>query len=176
LVKLYKGSHASADPHPVVLDYGEFFAIHRRGVLSYACHCVRPGADRYQVTDLDAFDQCAAPRVSTRRVFDLLVRIGRRTGETPDVYLTYLATRRHRLGAYRGGSSGYDEESRAFAAAYFQLLGLNVSPGEMLVFCCGFKGALISVCAAVMSWRHHDELFHSRGRVLAPAGYTRGCG
>jgi aspartate/methionine/tyrosine aminotransferase len=171
VVKLYKGSHASPDPHPVVLDYGEFFAIHRRGVLGYACHRVRPGTDRYQVTDLDAFDQCAAPRVSTRRVFDLLVRIGRRTGETPEMYLTYLSMRRHQLGVYRGGSSGYDEESRAFAAAYFQLLGLNVLPGEVLVFCGGFKGALISLCAAVMSWRHHDELFHSGGRVLAPAGY-----
>ncbi len=26
VVKLYKGSHGSADPHPVVLDLGAFFA------------------------------------------------------------------------------------------------------------------------------------------------------
>jgi hypothetical protein len=25
LVKLYKGSHASPDPHPVVTDFGEYF-------------------------------------------------------------------------------------------------------------------------------------------------------
>lgn len=71
VIKLYKGSHASADPHPVVLDYGQFFAAHRRGVLGYACHIANPGADRYSVTDLDEFDRRAAPRVSTRQVFTI---------------------------------------------------------------------------------------------------------
>lgn len=171
LVKLYKGSHGSADPHPVVLDFGEFFAARRRGVLGYACDRARPGADQYRVADLEEFDRCAYPRVTTREVFTLLARTGRRDGETTDDYLTHLATRRHYLGAYRGGSTGYDEEPRCFAAAYFQALGLTVGPDEVLVFCGGFKGALMCTCAAVMTQRRHDELHHTGGRVLAPVGY-----
>ena len=46
VVKLYKGSHGSADPHPAVLDFGTFFAAERRGVLGFACQAVRPSADR----------------------------------------------------------------------------------------------------------------------------------
>ncbi|MGH3885765.1 MAG: hypothetical protein ACRDSZ_04205 [Pseudonocardiaceae bacterium] len=171
VIKLYKGSHASPDPHPVVLDYGTFFAEHRRGVLGYACHIANPGADHYHVTDLDEFDRCDAPRVPTRKVFTLLARTGRRPNEAPGEYLNYVATRRHRLGAYRGASSGYDDESRAFAAAYFQQLGLTVQPSDVSIFCGGFKGALICTCAAVMSLRWHDELRHTGGLVLAPAGF-----
>ena len=52
VVKLYKGSHGSADPHPVVLDFGTFFAAERRGVLGFACQAVRPSADRFTVDDL----------------------------------------------------------------------------------------------------------------------------
>lgn len=125
----------------------------------------------YRVADLDEFDRCASPRVAVRAVFDLLARAGRRLGETDDEYLTYLATCRHRLGGYRGGSSGLDEESRAFAVAHFQALGLAVGPGEVLVFCGGFKGALICVCAALMAVRRHDELRHTGGWLLAPVGY-----
>ncbi|MGH4013299.1 MAG: hypothetical protein ACRDSL_05075 [Pseudonocardiaceae bacterium] len=122
LVKLYQGSHGSADPHPVVLEFGAFFAARRCGVLSYAC-------------------------------------------------LTYLAGRQHRLGAYRGGSSGLDDESRACMAALFRQLGLVVNPDEVLIFCGGFKGALVCACAAVMSHRRSDELHHTGGVVLASRGY-----
>lgn len=62
LVKLYKGSHGSPDPHPVVLDYGEFFAAHRRGVLGYACYRrAGPGINRYRVADLEEFDRLNPP-------------------------------------------------------------------------------------------------------------------
>jgi hypothetical protein len=37
VIKLYKGSHGSSDPHLVVLEYGKFFAAQRRGVLGFAC-------------------------------------------------------------------------------------------------------------------------------------------
>lgn len=104
-------------------------------------------------------------------MFDLLAHTGRRDGETDDDYLTYVATRRHRLGAYRGGSSGLDDESRACAAAHFQQLGIAATPDEVLIFCGGFKGALVSACAALMTVRQHDELRHIGGRVLAPVGY-----
>jgi hypothetical protein len=171
VIKLYKGSHGSSDPHPIVLDYGQFFAAHRRGVLGFVCDRVRPGADHYRVADLDEYDRFARPRVPARQAFDLLARTGRRDGETNDQYLTYVATRRHHLGAYRGGSSGLDDESRAFVAAYFQQLGIAAAPSEVLIFCGGFKGALIATCAALMSVRHHDELHHIGGRVLAPVGY-----
>ena len=124
VIKLYKGSHGSSDPRPIELDYSQFFAAHRRGVLGFVCDRVRPGADHYRVADLDEYDRFARPRVPTRAVFDLLARTGRRTGETNDQYLTHVATRRHHLGAYRGGSSGLDDESRAFVAAYFQRLGI----------------------------------------------------
>ncbi|MGH8879558.1 MAG: aminotransferase class I/II-fold pyridoxal phosphate-dependent enzyme, partial [Stackebrandtia sp.] len=106
-----------------------------------------------------------------RGVFELLARTGRRTGESADESGTYVATRRHRLGGYRGGSTGFDDESRAFAASYFRQLGLAVGPGDVLVFCGGFKGALICVCAAVMMARRHDELRRHGGRVLVPVGY-----
>lgn len=171
VVKLYKGSHGSLDPHPMVTAYERFFADRHRGVLAYACDRVRPGANRYSVTDLEEFDHTETPRIPTRRVFELLARTGRRVGESADEYLTYLATRHHRLGGYRGGSSGFEEESRAFAATYFRTLGVATDPGEVMVFCGGFKGAVISACAAVMTQRRHDELRHLGGRVLAPVGY-----
>lgn len=37
VVKLYKGSHGSPDPHPVVTAYERFFADRHRGVLAYVC-------------------------------------------------------------------------------------------------------------------------------------------
>lgn len=119
VVKLYKGSHGSADPHPVVLDFGAFFAAERQGVLGFVCQALRPSADRFTLNDLSECDRRHAPRVSTRATFDLLAARGARPGESSGDYLTYVATRRHRLGAYRGGSSGFDDESRALAAAYF---------------------------------------------------------
>ena len=171
---LYTAAYAlidDAEPHPVVLDYGKFFAAYRCGLFGYVCRTVNPGSGRHRIADLDEFDRSAAPRVLTRYVFELLARAGRRASEPPDAYLSYLATRRHRLGAYRGGSSGFDDESRAFAAAYFRRLELVVQPNEVLIFCGGFKGALICVCAAVMSLRRYDELRHSGGLVLCPVGY-----
>jgi len=171
VVKLYKGSHGSADPHPMVLDFGAFFAAERRGVLGFACQAVRPSADRFTVDDLSEFDRRHAPRVSTRTAFDLLAASEARPGESPGDYLTYVATRRHRLGAYRGGSSGFDDESRALAAAYFGQLDIPTAPGEVTVFCGGFKGVLLCACAAVMALRRGDELRHTGGVVLAPVGY-----
>ncbi|MDQ3988307.1 MAG: pyridoxal phosphate-dependent aminotransferase [Actinomycetota bacterium] len=171
VAKLYKGSHGSTDPRPVVLDFGAFFAAERRGVLGFACQAVRPSAERFTVDDLGEFDRHHAPRVSTCAAFDLLAASEARLGESPADYLTHVATRRHRLGAYRGGSSGFDDESRALAAAYFGQLGIPTAPGEVIVFCGGFKGALLCACAAVMVLRRGDELCHTGGVVLAPVGY-----
>ncbi len=171
VVKLYKGSHGSPDPHPMVLDFGAFFAAQRRGVFGFACQAVAPSVDRFTVHHLAEFDRCHAPRVATRAAFELVAGIGGRPGESPVEYLNYVATRQHRLGCYRGGSSGFDDESRALAAAYFAGLGIPTTPREVLVFCGGFKGALLCTCAAVMSRRRGDELCHTGGLVLAPVGY-----
>lgn len=41
LIKLYKGSHLSPQPHELVLAFGAHFADQRRGLLSFACTQVR---------------------------------------------------------------------------------------------------------------------------------------
>lgn len=117
LVKMYKGSHAAPNPAAVALDYGRFFTDRRRGLLGFACARTRPAGSRYRPEHLDEFDRRHAPRVPTRRAFELLSCASRHPAESPADYLSYVANRRHRLGAYRGGSSGFEDESRAFAAA-----------------------------------------------------------
>lgn len=170
LVKLYKGSHGSPDPYPVVTDFGEYFYRTRRGLTAFACSRVSP--DRPPVlADLEKFDAEEIPRIGTRAVFDLLFRTVRRPGESTDDVLAYLTSRTHRLGSYRGGSSGYDEETRAFAAAHFRSAGINATPEEVLIFCGGAKGAFMAFCAAIMCRRRHDQLDRLGGLLLTPAGY-----
>ena len=69
-------------------------------------------------------------------VFDLLAEAVRRPGESAADVFAYVTTRTHQLGAYRGGSSGYDDEARAFAAAHFRAAGMGTTPAEVLVFGC----------------------------------------
>jgi aspartate/methionine/tyrosine aminotransferase len=170
LVKLYKGSHASPDPHPSVTDFGEYFYRTRRGLIAYACEQANP-QQLPTLADLDAFDAARAPRIGLRSVFDLLLPIVRRPHESADDVLDYLTSRTHQLGAYRGGSSGYDEETRAFAAAHFRSLGMSTAPGEVLIFCGGAKGAFMAFCAAIMCRRRHDDLDRLGGLLLTPVGY-----
>jgi aspartate/methionine/tyrosine aminotransferase len=167
LVKLYKGSHASPDPHPVVTDVGQFFYQQRRGLLGFACQ----RAGWVDLAALDAFDAACTPRVGTRAAFGLLRPVLARPAEPAADVLGYVAGRRHPLGAYRGGSSGFDEEARAFAAAHFASTGVPAGPDEVLVFCGGAKGAFLAFCAAIMCRRRHDELRPAGGLLLAPAGY-----
>lgn len=170
LVKLYKGSHGSAQPHPVVLDFGQFFFRYRRGLLAYACDSaglsLPPSAE-----SLERFDCDRVPRVGTRYAFMLLAPHLRHGGEPDADVLAYVVSRTHQLGAYRGGSSGFDEESRAFAAAHFRAQGITVGLGDVLVFSGGAKGAFVAFCAALMMRRDHDELVPASGRMLAPSGY-----
>jgi hypothetical protein len=170
LVKLYKGSHAADDPHPLVLGFGEFFFREHRGLLAYACRQAAPGRP-VSLADLGAFDARYRPRVGVRDVFDLLLPHLRRPGEAPVDVLRYLTFRTHALGSYRGGTSGYDEETRAFAAAHFRQVGVPVAPGEVSVFGGGAKGAFLAMCAAIMCRRDHEKLHHQGGLLLAPAGY-----
>jgi aspartate/methionine/tyrosine aminotransferase len=170
LIKLYKGSHGSAQPHPIVLGFSQFFLRYRRGLLAYACQSADAGGPP-SVGSLERFDRFSAPRITTREAFNLLAPYLRRDGEPHEDVLRYLVARTHQLGAYRGGSSGFDEESRAFAAAHFRSLGLPAEPGEVLVFNGGAKGAFVAFCAALMMRREHDELFPVGGRMLAPSGY-----
>jgi aspartate/methionine/tyrosine aminotransferase len=170
LVKLYKGSHASPNPHPVVSDVGAFFYRQRRGLFSYACQHVNPHHPP-TLADLDVFDAQHRPRVGMRAVFELLFPALGRPGESAVDVLRYVASRTHDLGAYRGGSSGFDEEARAFAAAHFADAGVPTQPGDVLVFCGGAKGAFMAFCAALMCRRRHDDLHRLGGLLLSPAGY-----
>ena len=170
LIKLYKGSHGSPDPHPVVTELGQFFYRERRGLFGYACHQANPSG-LPTLADLDVFDAEQRPRVATRHVFDLLCRALTRPGEGAVDVLRHLVSRTHTLGSYRGGSSGFDEEARAFAAAHFASVGVPATPDEVLVFCGGAKGAFTAFCAAIMCRRRHDDLHHLGGLLLTPAGY-----
>ena len=170
LVKLYKGSHGSPDPHPVVTSFGEFFFRTRRGLTAYATTTARPG-HRPSPADLDRFDAAYQPRVRTRAGFELLASAIWRPGETGADVLNYVISRTHRLGAYRGGSSGYEDEAQAFAAAHFRSTGLTTAPSQVLVFCGGAKGAFMAFCAALMCRRNGDDLYHLGGLLLTPAGY-----
>ncbi len=170
LVKLYKGSHGSPDPHPLVTDFGEFFFRTRRGLLAYASATVNPHHPP-ALADLDLFDAGYTPRVRTRAAFDLLASAVRRPAETAADVMAYVTSRTHHLGAYRGGSSGYEDEAQAFAAAHFRSAGLTTDPRQVLVFCGGAKGAFMAFCAALMCRRNHDDLCHLGGLLLTPAGY-----
>jgi aspartate/methionine/tyrosine aminotransferase len=167
LVKLYKGSHASALPHDRVLDFGSFFYRTHRGLLAYACAAVGGTSEAY----LAAYDREHAPRVSLRAVFEHLATFSRRPDESRAAFLRYLTSRTHNLGAYRGGSSGYDDEARAVAAAHFNTLSVPATPANTEVFCGGAKGVFLAFCAALMCRRRHDQLTHEGGLLLAPEGY-----
>lgn len=124
LVKLHKGSHGSADPHPVVADVGSWLFTQRRGLLAFACHRVT-GGDQAVPEHLDLHDAQLRPRLGLRGVFDLLARsTARRPGESERDFLTHLVSRRHELGviavapagmtARRGRSRPRTCASRAF--------------------------------------------------------------
>src|SRR5690348_13503827 len=82
VVKLYKGSHGSPNPHHIVTDFARWFFEHRRGLLGYACNKVRPQAAKYIVDDLVEYDSAHEPRVPTLEVFRLLDKAQCQTGET----------------------------------------------------------------------------------------------
>ncbi|MCS7484687.1 aminotransferase class I/II-fold pyridoxal phosphate-dependent enzyme [Umezawaea endophytica] len=170
LVKLYKGSHASANPHQVVTDFGQHFFREQRGLFSYACS-QRDGTRPPTVDDLDEFDLQHRPRTSVRAAFDILSNKCRRRDESPDSFLSYLVKREHRLGAYRGGSSGLDDEARSFAVAHWNQLQFSVTMDDVMVFSGGFKGVFFGFCASLLYERDYEELRPLGGRILVPEGY-----
>jgi aspartate/methionine/tyrosine aminotransferase len=171
VVKLYKGSHGSPNPHHIVTDFARWFFEHRRGLLGYACNKIRPQAVKYIVDDLVEYDSAHEPRVPTLDVFRLLDKAQRQSGETSEGYLNYVADREHQLGAYRGGSSGFDDEARAFACAHFRQLGIPSDVGDVMIFAGGAKGVFLACCAALMCERRFEELRPRGGVILAPSGY-----
>ncbi|TDD39857.1 aminotransferase class I/II-fold pyridoxal phosphate-dependent enzyme [Saccharopolyspora elongata] len=169
LVKLHKGSHGAANPHPVVQDVGAYFFRERKGIFSFVHHAV--GATDAGLDALAVYDSACRPRVATRKVFGLLAECSRRDGERVEDFSRWVVSRQHDLGRYRGGSSGFDDEARSFAAAHFRSTGIPASPQEVLVCCGGAKGGMMAMLAAVMC-RHEGEKVHRMsGRVLAPVGY-----
>lgn len=139
LVKLHKGSHPSPRPHDVVTDFGAWFFRHRRGLFGYAGHQIGARADRGGVEHLTEFDKANRPRIAIRAAFEVLAGTQRRRGETAEQYLQYLVNRRHHLGAYRGGSSGYDDEARAFACAHFRQVGIPTGLNDVLTSPVGLR-------------------------------------
>jgi aspartate/methionine/tyrosine aminotransferase len=148
---------------------GRYVYEHQRGLFGYACHHL--GAAEPTPGDLDAYDAACMPRVSLRAAFDLLRPVLARPGESPADVLRYVAARRHPIGAYRGGSSGFDEEARAFVAAHFAAGGVPATVAQVSVFGGGAKGAFLAVCAAIMCRREHERLHQRGGVILSPAGY-----
>lgn len=171
VVKLYKGSHGSPNPHHIVTDFAGWFFEHRRGLLGYACNKIRPKAPKYVADDLAAYDSTHEPRVPTLEVFRLLDKTQRQPGESSEGYLNYVADREHQLGAYRGGSSGFDDEARAFACAHFRQLSIPSDIDDVMIFAGGAKGVLLACCAALMCERTFEELHPRGGVILAPSGY-----
>lgn len=107
----------------------------------------------------------------TLEVFRLLDKTRRQPGESAEGYLNYVADREHQLGAYRGGSSGFDDEARAFACAHFRQLGIPSGIDDVMIFAGGAKGVFLACCAAVMCERRLEELDPRGGVILAPSGY-----
>ncbi|OLF06920.1 aminotransferase class I/II-fold pyridoxal phosphate-dependent enzyme [Actinophytocola xanthii] len=171
VVKLYKGSHASPNPHKSVTDFGAWFFERRRGLLGYACDKNRPATLQYALEDLAEFDRVHKPRISTVEAFTILARSRDQPNEAFEDYLNYVADRTHQFGWYRGGSSGFDDEARAFTCAHFRQLGISCDIDDVMIFAGGAKGVFLACCAAFMSHRMFEELHHRGGVVLAPSGY-----
>ena len=170
LVKLYKGSHAASSPYEMVGDFAGFFHAERRGPLAFAVSAVGSRPDSAGVADLAEFDAMFRPRVSFRAAFEVASQ-SRRPTESDADFLRYVVQRRHMLSAYRGGTSGFDDEARAFAATHFDQLGFSAGPDDVLIFTGGFKGVFGAFCASLMCRRFYDEVRLVGGVVLTPAGY-----
>ncbi|HYS36431.1 MAG TPA: pyridoxal phosphate-dependent aminotransferase [Pseudonocardiaceae bacterium] len=172
LIKLYKGSHGSLNPHEIVTSFGSWFYLNRRGLIAYGCERANDAASgHYTAQHLAEFDATCQPHVPLSDVFALMAKFGRHRDETEEHYLNWLVQRGHNLGAYRGGTSGYDDEARAFACAFYRQLGVECVPDDVLIFDGGAKAVFLATCAALMVTRDGDDLRHDGGLILAPAGY-----
>ncbi|QIZ36137.1 hypothetical protein [Saccharopolyspora sp. ASAGF58] len=150
-------------------DLGAYFFQESKGIFAFLHYAM--GAQNANLNALAAYDVARRPRIASRAAFGLLAECSRRDGETVEGYYRWVVSRKHDLGRYRGGSSGFDDEARSFAAAHFRSTGIPASPQEVLVCCGGAKGGIMAMLAAVMC-RHENEKVHRMpGRVLAPAGY-----
>lgn len=139
--------------------------------VGYVCERIRPDAARYVVDDLAAFDSAHQPRVSTAEAFNILAHRRSQADGMPEEFLNHVADREHRLGWYRGGTSGFDDEARAFVSAHFRQLGIPSDVDDVMIFAGGAKGVFLACCAALMCHRTFDELHHRGGVLLAPSGY-----
>lgn len=168
LLKLYKGSHASSQPHHRVHDVGAWVYREQRGLIAFACHMAghrwKPGIEA-----LDEFDVTFQPRIGVREIFEHLAAADPACSR--EELLQHLVSRRYDLGSYRGGSSGFDDEARAVAALHFQRTGVDVLAQDVQVYSAGAKAPIMSACAAAMCQRRGEEVRQLGGRVLVPAGY-----
>lgn len=168
-LKLYKGSPAAEAPHAIVIEAGTAVLREGLGLFGFiASHS--PASTQATPTQVcSGFDTEHQPRVPT--VMALRELVGHHGGEDPAALFGRVTGRRHVLSRYRGGSSGFDDEARAFLAAHFARTGIPARLDDVLIFCGGAKGAFIAACATLMCTRVYDQLHHHGGTVLAPRGY-----
>lgn len=168
-LKAYKGSHFSPLPHKLSLDFLTFFSSTYRGLFSFATYATQ--SKNPKVSDLEVFDNKYKPYVSMKQSFETYYASYGLTTETKEDCFKRIVDRSHYLGYYRGGSSGYEEESQAVASSFFAKHQIPAKPNEVMIFTGGFKGAMLSLCAALMLTKHQDQVSNNRGSVLVPKGY-----
>jgi aspartate/methionine/tyrosine aminotransferase len=170
IVKLYKGSHLSTQPHEYTLNFGAFFAQKRQGLFSFACSMVDP-AKPPEPSMLKIYDALYNPPISLSKVFRTYYSTFAKPNETSAELFRYVCSRQHKLGAYRGGSSGLEDETLAFMCEYFKAQGFELNPSDVLVFGGGFKGAMLAFCAALFCYSEKESLHGLGGTLLVPQGY-----
>jgi len=155
VVKLYKGSHLSDQPHQVVFDFLNYFSKTKRGVISFM-----------KENGLSASSRC-----NIEEVIDSLYDRHAKAGETRTEFEKYIDTRQHNLGLYRGGSTGFSDESKALVASYFKNYNFDLDESDINIFSGGIKGAFICFCAAIFAHHDFDEISMNGGVFLMPVGY-----
>lgn len=169
LLKLYKGSHLSENPYQSVLDFGAYFYQKQEGLFSYILSKVSDTQEHEKA--LESFSARYSPRLKFDKIFNDLYQSQKRPSESKDDFLRYIASRKHRIGVYRGGSSGFDDEAKAIASAHFRKEQIPSQIDEVLTFTGGFKGAFMALCAVLMCQAKGEQLHLTGGNILASKGY-----
>ncbi len=155
LVKLYKGSHISEQPHEAVFKFLAHFAVSQEGLLSF----------------IDKHSGQLSLSVNPDKILQRLYQAEAKNNECYEDFRSCILTRKHKLGHYRGGSSGYASESKAAICEYFDQFELKFDIDNINIYSGGIKGAFMCFCAALFSSRSYDDIHILGGSFLMPIGY-----
>lgn len=169
-LKAYKGSHFSHRPHQTSLEFLQYFSKNQCGLFSFAARYFNKDGP-IKLSSLGLFDLHTKPRISVKNAFDYYYQIFSKPGETKQQCLERVAEREHFLGFYRGGSSGFEDESLCFGTMHFRNQQIPAKANDIMIFLGGFKGAVLAFCGAIMTERDHDKTLHKGGVLLVPKGY-----